>query len=296
MKKALLLVTTGVALLLAGCSNTSASDSGSTNNSSKYNTEMTKGNDAVDDGNYSKAADYFTSANKAKKTDKAKASKTQAENLVKAKRLMNSREFSDAKTALNKVTDQDGGNKKMVSKAKSLLKQVKSIQLNRSNFTKDIKNAKDMIKQGSNTQAKSLLEQITSFKGIKGKYYSDIYTQANTLLESLPDTDTNTADTNKTTDNNTSNSTDTNTDTNSTDASSADQSNNPAAKGDFDVEKKEVDGKTITNDDIAKARQQLTDAGVKNVDAWSDNDIVRAIKNAAKDGRSTITADDGKIQ
>jgi len=294
MKKALLLVTTGVALLLAGCSNNSSSSNSSSSNDSTYKTEMTKGNDAVNDENYSKAADHFTSANKAKKTDKAKASKTQAQYLVKSKKLMNQREFSDAKAALNKVKDQENGNKKMTSRAKTLLKQVAKIQLNRNNFKIDIKNAKDMIKQGSNSQAKSLLEQVTNFKGVKGKYYSDLYTQAKTLLDSLPAEDTNKAEAITATQPDSS----TEDQKNSTaDASSqADQSDNPAANGHFDVEKKEVNGKEITAADIANARQQLTDSGVKNVGAWSDNDIVRAIKNAAKDDRSTITADDGKIQ
>lgn len=300
MKKALLLATTGVALLLAGCSNGNSSASKSNNSNDTYKTEMTKGNDAVDDKEYSKAADHFDSAIKAKKTDKAHDSKIQAQNLVKAKRFMNQRKFDSARSALNKVTDQDNGNKKMVSRAKKLTKQVKKIQFNRSNFKADIKNAKELIKQGANDQAKALLEQITTFKGIKGKYYSDLYTQANTLLKSLPtDTkDSTDTDSNTNNDSSTTTTTDNNNSTNNSSAdSSADQSNNPAAKGgDFDVEKKEVDGKTITDSDIAKARQQLTDSGVKNVDAWSDNDIVRAIKNAAKDGRSTVRESDGKIQ
>ncbi|GAB5055665.1 hypothetical protein COSHB9_00510 [Companilactobacillus alimentarius] len=307
MKKALLLATTGVALLLAGCSNNSSSSkSTSTDNSNAtYKTEMTKGNDAVTDKKYSKAVDHFTSASKAKKTDKAHDSKIQAQNLIKAKKLMNHREFNAAKSALKTVKKQDNGNKKMVSRAKTLLAQIKDIQLNRSNFKADIKNAKQLSKNNANGQAKVLLEQVTNFKGIKGKYYSDLYTQAKSLLDSLP-SDT---DSSSTTDNNESNSTDNSTtDTNSSDSSattdsnnnsdssSSDQSNNPAANGDFDVEKKEVDGKTITDDDIAKARQQLTSDGVKNVDAWSDNDIVRAIKNATKDGRSTVRQSDGKIQ
>lgn len=301
MKKALLLATTGVALLLAGCSNGNSSASKSNNSSDTYKTEMTKGNDAVDDKEYSKAADHFDSAIKAKKTDKAHDSKIQAQNLVKAKKLMNQRKFDSARSALNKVTDQDNGNKKMVSRAKKLTKQVKKIQFNRSNFKADIKNAKELIKQGANDQAKALLEQITTFKGIKGKYYSDLYTQANTLLKSLPTDTKNSTDTDSNNNNDSSTTTTTTDNNNSTDNSSAnssaDQSSNPAAKGgDFDVEKKEVDGKTITDSDIAKARQQLTADGVKNVDAWSDNDVVRAIKNAAKDGRSTVKESDGKIQ
>lgn len=290
MKKALLLATTGLALILAGCSN-SASSSKSSDNSSAYKTEMTKGNDAVNDENYSKAADHFESAVKAKKTDKATASKKQATNLVKAKKLMNKRHFSDAKDALTIAKDQDNGNKKMTSKAKSMLSQVTKIQRNRSNFKLDIKNAKAMIKSGSNDQARSLLEQITKFKGIKGKYYSDIYAQAKTLLDSLPATAVNATDETKTDDN----STDTNSDSNSN-ASSDDQSNNPAAKGDFDIESRKGQGKEITDEDIAKARQQLTDQGVKTVGAWSDNDIIRAIKNARADGRDTIKPSDAQIR
>lgn len=294
MKKALLLATTGLALLLAGCSNSSTSSS-SSNNDSKYQTEMTKGNDAVSDGNYSKAADYFDSANKAKKSTKAKASKVQAENLANVKKYMNKRQFSDAKDALETVKNQDNGSKKMVAKAKSLLSDIKTIQRKRSDFKEGIKTAKTLIKQGSNSQARSLLEQITKDKAAKGKYYSDLYTQAKTLLDSLPTTDTNT--TTNTTDN-TNNSSNNSTTTDNNSASSSDnsdnQSGNPAANGDFDVEKKEVNGKEITADDIAKGRQQLTDSGVKNVGAWSDNDIVKAIKNAAKEGRTTIKASDIK--
>ncbi|HJF86739.1 MAG TPA: hypothetical protein K8V88_04795 [Companilactobacillus farciminis] len=289
MKKALLLLTTGFALVLAGCGNSSSSSNSANNNDSKYKTEMTKGNTAVDNGKYAKASDHFEAATKLKKTDKASASEKQADNLVKAKSLMNQRKFSDAKTALNKVIDQDNGNKKMTSHAKDLKKQVNKIQKNRNNYKLDIKNAKAMIKAGNGDQAKSLLEQVTKAKGIKGKYYSDLYTQAKTLLESVPETSTN--DTTTTDTNNSSN--DTNTDTTT---SSDDQSDNPAAKGDFDVEKREVGGKEITDQDIANARQQLTDQGVKTVGAWSDNDIIRAIKNAHADGRTTIQPSDAKVR
>jgi len=297
MKKALLLATTGLALILAGCSNSSSS-SKSSDNTNKYNTEMTKGNDAVTDKNYSKAADHYESAVKAKKTSKATASEKQANNLVKAKKLMDQRQFSDAKKALTIAREQDNGNKKMVSRAKTLLTQVKEIQLNRNNFKMDIKNAKAMIKSGTNDQARSLLEQVTKFKGVKGKYYSDLYTEANSLIQSLPETSitaSNETGSNTDTTNNSSNASSETTDstTNSTDD---DQSDNPAAKGHFDIEKKEVNGKAITADDIAKARQQLTDQGVTTVGSWSDNDIVRAIKNAAADGRTTIKPSDAKIR
>lgn len=292
MKKALLLVTTGLALVLAGCSNSSSS-SKSSDNSNTYNTEMTKGNDAVNDKNYSKAADHFESAINAKKTNKATAYEKQATNLVKAKKLMNQRQFATAKKTLTSVKNQDNGNKKMTNRAETLLKQVKKIQLNRNNFKMDIKNAKTLIKSGTNDQARSLLEQVTKFKGIKGKYYSDLYTQANTLLDSLPETSSNTTTDTNTDTNNSSN---TSTDTNNSNNSSDDQSNNPAAKGDFDIEKKEVGGKEITDQDIANARQQLTDQGVKTVGAWSDNDIIRAIKNAHADGRTTIKPSDAKVR
>lgn len=295
MKKALLLVTTGLALVLAGCSNSSSSAKSSSNDNNTYNSEMTKGNNAVDDKNYSKAADHFESAVKAKKTSKASASEKQANNLVKGKKLMNQRQFSDAKSALNSAKNQENGNSKMTKRAKTLLSQVKKIQLNRNNFKMDIKNAKSLIKSGNNDQARSLLEQVTKFKGVKGKYYSDLYTQANTLLQSLPETSTNSStDTNSNTDTN--NSSNSSTDTNSSTSSSDDQSDNPAAKGDFDVEKKEVGGKAITDQDIANARQQLTDQGVKTVGAWSDNDIIRAIKNAHADGRTTIKPSDAKVR
>ena len=295
MKKALLLLTTGFALVLAGCGNSSSSSSnGTNNNDSKYKTEMTKGNSAVDNGKYAKASDHFEAATKLKKTDKASASEKQADNLVKARSLMNQRKFSDAKKALNKVINQDNGNKKMTSYAKKLKKQVVKIQKNRNNYKLDIKNAKAMIKAGNGDQAKSLLEQVTKAKGIKGKYYSDLYTQAKTLLDSVPETTTKTDDT--TTDTNSSSDDSTaNTDT-TTSSSDDDQSNNPAAKGDFDVEKREVGGKEITDQDIANARQQLTDQGVKTVGAWSDNDIIRAIKNAHADGRTTIQPSDAKVR
>ncbi|ALB29616.1 hypothetical protein [Companilactobacillus heilongjiangensis] len=288
MKKALLLATTGLALIIAGCSNSSSS-SKSTDNSDAYKTEMTKGNDAVSDQNYSRAADHFESAVKAKKTDKATASEKQATNLVKAKKLMNKRQFSAAKKALTIAKDQDNGNKKMTAKAKTMLKQVDKIEVTRNNFKLDIKNAKAMIKSGDNDQARSLLEQVAKSKNVKGKYYSDLYAQAKELLDTLPAaTVTATDETN--TDNNGDDSAD------NKDATDDDQSNNPAAKGDFDIESRKGQGKEITDADIANARQQLTDQGVKTVGAWSDNDIIRAIKNARADGRDTIQPSDAQIR
>lgn len=290
MKKALLLATTGLALVLAGCSNSSASPSKGNDNSKTYTTEMTKGNNAVSDENYAKAADHFESAVEAKKTDKATASEKQANNLVKAKKLMNKRQFSAAKKALTSAKNQDNGNKKMTSRAKALLAQVKTIQMKRNNFKLDIKNAKVLIKSGTNDQARSLLEQVTNSKGVKGKYYSDLYAQAKTLLDALPATAVNATD--ETTTDTTNND---NNDTN-TDKTTDDQSNNPASKGDFDIESRKGQGKEITDADIANARQQLTDQGVKTVGAWSDNDIIRAIKNARADGRDTIQPSDAKIR
>lgn len=290
MKKALLLATTGLALILAGCSNSSSS-SKSTDNSAAYKTEMTKGNDAVSDQNYSRAADHFESAVKAKKTDKATASEKQATNLVKAKKLMNKRQFSAAKKALTIAKNQDNGNKKMTAKAKTMLKQVDKIEVTRNNFKLDIKNAKAMIKSGDNDQARSLLEQVTNSKGVKGKYYSDLYTQAKELLDTLP-----AATVTATNETNTDNSSDTTSTDNKDSSTTDDQSNNPAAKGDFDIESRKGEGKEITDADIAKARQQLTDQGVKTVGAWSDNDIIRAIKNARADGRDTIQPSDAQIR
>ncbi|WP_334352022.1 hypothetical protein [Companilactobacillus sp. HBUAS56257] len=296
MKKALLLATTGVALLLAGCSN--GAQKSTDNSSSTYKTEMSKGNDAVSDEKYSKAMDHFASAIKAKKTDKAHDSKVQAQNLVKAKKLMNQRKFDSAKNALNEVTDQDNGNQKMVKHAKKLLKQIKVIKTNRSNFTKNIATAQDVMND-SPDQAKTLLEQVTNFEGIKGKYYSDLYKQAKKLLANLPVKAENDTTTDTNTDNNSSSSDTNNDSSTTTDSNSANsnsnQSGNPAANGDFDTEKKEIDGKTITDADINKAREDLSKQGV-NAGAWSDNDIVRAIKNAYKDGRTTVTPDDAKIQ
>ncbi|APX71910.1 hypothetical protein M5C72_01860 [Companilactobacillus allii] len=298
MKKALaLLATTAVGILLVGCSNGSSSAS-SDNNNNDYKTEMSKGNKAVNKKDYDSASDHFKSANEAKNTKKSKAYESQAKNLVKAKKSMNKLEFSSAKSALNTVKNQSNGNESMTKRAKNLLGQVKTIQRNRSDYKANIKTAKQLIADNNNDQARALLEQLTSTKGIKGKYYSDIYKQAKKLLDKLPAssvTADNTTDSNNN-DSSSSTSSDSSTTSSDTTSSSNDDSDNPAANGDFDVESKEVDGKTITDSDIAKARQDLTDQGVKNVDAWSDNDILRAIKNANKDGRSTITAADGKIQ
>lgn len=295
MKKALaLLATTFVGILLVGCSNGSSSaSSSSSNNNNDYKTEMSKGNKAVNKKDYETAADHFESANEAKNTKKSKASEIQADKLSDAIEDMNDREFSDAKKALTTAKNQTDGNDKMTSHAKKLLSQVKTIIRRRSDYNTNIKTAKELIKSNNNDQARTLLEQVTKADGIKGKYYSDIYKKAKKLLDTLPASSV-TAE-NNTTDNNSSNdSADASNDSNSN--SSSDDSNNPAAKGDFDIESKELNGKTITDSDIAKARQDLTDQGVKNVAAWSDNDIVRAIKNAAADGRSTIKASDAQVK
>ena len=290
MKKALLVVTTGLALILAGCGNNStASQSSSSNNSDTYKTEMTKGANAVNKEKYATAADHFESAVKAKKTDKASAYEKQANNLVSAKKSMNKLKFSAATKSLKSAKNQANGNKKMTAKAKSMLMQVEKIQKNRNNFKLDIKNAKAMIKSNSNDQARSLLEQVTNFQGIKGKYYADLYKQANDLLKTLPAKSINASNDTTSNSNNDNNSS-------SSSSSSDDQSNNPAAKGDFDVESRTGQGKEITDADIAKARQQLTDQGVKTVGAWSDNDIIRAIKNARADGRDTIKPSDAQIR
>lgn len=295
MKKALaLLATTAVGILLVGCSNGSSSaSSSSSNNNNEYKTEMSKGNKAVDKKDYETAADHFESANEAKNTKKSRASKIQADKLSDAIEDMNDREFSDAKESLTTAKKQTNGNEKMTSHSKKLLSQVKTIMRRRSDYKANIKTAKELIKSNNNDQARTLLEQVTKADGIKGKYYSDLYKKAKKLLDNLPASsataENSTADSNKDSENPDASA------TNSND-NNTDDSNNPAANGDFDVEKREVDGNKITDADIAKARQDLTDQGVKNVAAWSDNDIVRAIKNAAADGRSTIKASDAQVR
>lgn len=282
MKKTIsLLVTISASLLLlAGCSGSNGGDNG------LYNTAMDHGNSAVNKKDYSQALAYFTSANDAKSDKSAKANKEQAQNLVDAKKSMNSRDFDTARDQLNDAINQSNGSSDMKSQAKSLLKQVKKIKSNRSDLNKSVKNASDMIDNGDNAAGMSLLKTVLDFKGIDGKYYSDIYKKAVYLLrDNNSTTSSNSASTST-------NSSDSSNDSNS--SSSSSDSSNPAANGHFDIESRKVDGKTITDSDIAKARQDLTDQGVKTVAAWSDNDIVKAIKNAHKDGRTTIKPSDVK--
>ncbi|MQS89636.1 hypothetical protein [Companilactobacillus mishanensis] len=285
MKKSITVLVTiaASALLLAGCS--SSSNGG---NNDLYNTAMDNGNGAVSRKDYSEAYAYYTSANDAKNDKSAKANKEQALGLVRAQDLMNKHSLSTAKSALEDVRDQSNGSSKMKDRAKDMLKQVKKIKSNRSDLNKDIKNASDMIDSGSTDSAMSLLKTVFDFKGIEGKYYSDIYKKAVDLMSEnasgSASSNSNSSANDKSSDNSSS----------SNSSSSSADSNNPAAKGDFDVETRKVNGKNISDSDITRARQDLTDQGVKNVAAWSDNDIVKAIKNAAKDGRSTIKASDIK--
>lgn len=283
MKRTITLLVTISAsiLLLAGCS---SSSNGGNNN--LYNTAMDNGNSAVSKKNYSEALAYYTSANDAKSDKTSKANKEQAKNLVGAQKSMNNHDFDTAKDQLNDVKSQSNGSSAMKDKAKDLLKQVKKIKSNRSDLNKNVKNASDLLDNGDSAQGMSLLKTVLDFKGVSGKYYSDIYKKAVNLLSDNVSS-SNSASSNSNSDSSSSDS--------SSSSSSADSSN-PAAKGDFDVESRKVNGKTISDSDISKARQDLTDQGVKNVAAWSDNDIVKAIKNAQKDGRSTIKASDVKNQ
>ncbi|AKP67254.1 hypothetical protein [Companilactobacillus ginsenosidimutans] len=280
MKRTITLLVTISAslLLLAGCS---SSSNGGNNN--LYNTAMDNGNSAVSKKNYSEALAYYTSANDAKSDKSAKANKEQAKNLVSAQKSMDNHDFDTAKDQLNDVRSQSNGSSAMKDSAKDMLDQVKKIKSNRSDLNKSVKNASDMVDSGQSSQAMSLLKTVLDFKGINGKYYSDIYKKAVDLLAD----NTSSASTSNSSDSSKNN-------TNNNASSSSSDSSNPASKGDFDVQSRKVDGKTISDSDISKARQDLTDQGVKNVAAWSDNDIVKAIKNAAKDGRSTIKASDVK--
>lgn len=298
MKRTITLLVTISAslLLLAGCS--SSSNGG---NNDLYNTAMDNGNSAVSKKDYSQALAYFTSANDAKSDKSAKANKEQAKNLVGAQKSMSNHDFNTAKDQLSHVRSQSNGSSAMKDRAKTMLFQVKKIKSNRSDLNKSVKNASDMIDNGESSQAMSLLKTVLDFDGINGKYYSDIYKKAVNLLAdnastSSSSTTTKSNDSNDTTsdsNNTSSNNSDSSSNSADTNSSSSDSSN-PASKGDFDVESRKVDGKKITDSDISKARQDLTSQGVKNVAAWSDNDIVKAIKNASKDGRTTIKASDIK--
>ncbi|WP_099973938.1 hypothetical protein [Lactobacillus terrae] len=265
MKKSILILTTlgAVVLMLAGCSSSNGSG-----DSSVYNSAMANGDNAVNDQNYSEAYAYYKSANEAKNDDKSKASENQAKNLVSAQKQMNSHKFGKAKTTLNKVKDESNGNSTMKSNAKDLISDIKNIKSDRSDYSKNVKNAKTFFESGNTESAIALLKEVLNAENIRDAYYSDIYKDAVDLL--LDHTGSTT------------------TSSSSSSSSSSDTGN--AANGDFDV----VDRGNISASDIEKARQQLRDQGVKNVDAWSDNDIVIAIKNAAADGRSTIKESDIK--
>lgn len=262
---------------LAGCSNSnnSSTTSASSSVSKTYDNAMKDGKQAVKDGKYTKAEDYFKKALDEKKDDqKAKTYHQQVVDFEAANKAVKDQKFSVAKKDLDKVTDAKNGLSILNDKAKDLKTNLTTIENNVTDFNKTYGEAKTLSDGGRYSESNTKLMIILNNKEVDKAAYSSIKKKVN-ALRTANDTAIAKANSNA--------------------VASSSSSSNPAAGGEYapSTDDTQLNGKEITKEQIAAARQQLKDQGV-NPAYWSDLDIMYAIKKAAADGRTTITEADGQ--
>lgn len=299
MKKWVWAVATAIIIIIAG----GLAYTSHHNVQTQYSNAMNSGKLAVQDKSYTAAETAFQTALRHKDSDKvAQAYLSQTQNYVAGTAALNDGNFSTAKKAFTKVKDAKNGYDVLTKRAKTSLKRVKPIQLRSEMFTQIYDQAVTQYQAQSYTESNATLDRILTDKDAKQTYYQDTYNKAVALRSSnnkaiknggdgTPASDSSAV---ATTDSDSSSATAT---TGSTSASSSSvagltKAESEAAKNykgtnEYTVKKSqtEINGKTITNAQIAAARKTLKSAGVE-AGSFSDQDIRTGLIAANKAGIS----------
>ncbi|ERL64664.1 hypothetical protein [Schleiferilactobacillus shenzhenensis] len=282
MKKLLTYLTAGLALVtLAGCQpkaqDSAASVAAASESTSSYTAIIRAGRDAVSTKAYDQALGYFESALLTKNGDKkAQALVKQTKAVLEAQNALAKNSFNAAKAAATAVKNVTGGDSSLNSAADELLTTINQVQTTYKAAQADLQKAQTAYDQKDYAGALATLNQLVHQSNISDSYYATLYTGALKLQVSTVQAQQ-TAST-----------------TPSTNTSSSSSAN---SGGEYSVNKQdtELNGQPITAAQITQARKDLQSQGVDSA-AWSDLDIMKAIKVAHADGRTKITPQDAGLK
>ncbi|NLR31547.1 hypothetical protein [Levilactobacillus tujiorum] len=253
----------------------------------EYQAAMANGRTAIQDKHYTQAESYFQNALKRRLNDKtAQRYLTQTQRYVAGENALEARHFATAKTHYAAVKNTENGSAVLVKRAKDRYKQVKEIQANVKQFKEILKKAQGENQALNYGQSNTTLDELFNNEKFRQIYYKNLYDQALTLRKANnagQTNETNAAADSSSSASSTSSSSATNSSSASLTSSEKQAAKNYSGSNEYTVtqSQKELDGKTITAQQIASARKTIDGAG-GNASAMSDQDVRVAMQQAAK--------------
>ncbi|KRN02904.1 lipoprotein [Levilactobacillus senmaizukei DSM 21775 = NBRC 103853] len=247
----------------------------------EYQAAMANGRTAIKGKHYTQAESYFQNALKRKLNDPtAQTYLTQTQRFVSAENSMEARKFTSAEEHYQTVKDTKKGSKVLVSRATSQYKLVKGVVANVKQFKTILSKAQGENKALNYGQSNTTLDELFNNDKFRQTYYKDLYDQALALRKA-----NNAGQTSSVTAAASSTSSSSDTSSSSASLTPAEQSAAKNYKGSNEYtvtqSQKELNGKTITDAQIASARQTINAAGGQS-DAMSDQDVRVAMQTASK--------------
>ena len=256
----------------------------------EYQAAMANGRTAIESKHYTQAESYFQNALKRRLNDKtAQRYLTQTQRYVDGEDALQARHFSAAQHHYAAVKATTNGSSVLVTRAKDRYKQVKVIKANVKQFKQLLSKAQGENKALNYGQSNTTLDELFNNAKFRQSYYKNLYDQALALRKA-----NNAGQTSQTSSAAAaaSSSTAASSTTNSSSSASLTSSEKQAAKNysgsnEYTVtqSEKELDGKTITAQQIASARKTIDSAG-GNASAMSDQDVRVAMQQANKKSMS----------
>ncbi|MFC6275870.1 hypothetical protein ACFQET_10315 [Levilactobacillus tangyuanensis] len=247
----------------------------------EYQAAMANGRTAIKGKHYTQAESYFQNALKRKLNDPtAQTYLTQTQRFVSAENSMEARKFTSAEEHYKTVKDTKNGYKVLVTRATSQYKLVKGVVANVKQFKTILSKAQGENKALNYGQSNTTLDELFNNDKFRQTYYKDLYDQALALRKA-----NNAGQTSSVTAAASSSSSSSDTSSSSASLTSSEQSAAKNYKGSNEYtvtqSQKELNGKTITDAQIASARQTINAAGGQS-DAMSDQDVRVAMQTASK--------------
>lgn len=265
-------------------------------NEKLYAQAMQRASLQISNENYPSAETSFTNALKRKPSDtKASRLLNQTQSFIAANESFDNQQFGTAKDNYQSVANTKKGNEQLKDRAQMRIDTIKTIQGNMKTYNKLYDQALNESGEGKYVQFNSTLDKLFADKSIKQTYYTSILTKAkklqkqnnNAISGSTFDSGSSTASSSNDFEQSNSNQNTTNNPNVSSSSSASLTSSEKKAANDYKgsneytvtKKDKEVNGKPITNNQITKARQEISAAGVDS-NAMSDQDIRNVIKGA----------------
>ena len=253
---------------------------------------MANGRTAIQSKHYTQAESYFQNALKRRLNDApAQRYLTQTQRFVSAENALDDLHFASAQKHYQTVKDTKNGSQVLTKRAQDRLKQVKTIRGNVKQFKKLLTKAQGQNEALNYGQSNTILDELFNNSKFRQRYYKNLYSQALALRKannagqtaSLASSASSTAVASSSESSATSSSTATSSSSASLTSSEQAAAKNYSGSNEYTVTKKqkELNGKTITADQIASARKTINAAGVQ-ADAMSDQDVRVALQQANK--------------